>query len=260
MEINNTFKIIKSTKLFGWSLYEKKVTTLNTLQLNFETVICQDIGLYVIGKYPRLEYGFLSKSSKFDWQRHTIDTIRLTILNLINNQVLRLTQVEVSETFLFNTFKFRKVDYQLEVVDLQADKDLFSVSVYKAINETNRNEDVGLRTYIDNIIDKVLQKHEMYLNPSRAFVIVLLRKYAKRFKWIQLIKSKKALGLIDQYKVKVEEIYIPRIDMQHKSLFDLDNNLFRNNSQYRAFSHSLNEMIAKQIDRRRPNFDNDDFD
>ncbi len=259
MKIKRLSKILKSTRLFGWLLYEKKLISENTLDFKFEHVICQDIGMYVIGKYPRLEYGFLSSSSRFEWRHHAVETVRLTLLNLINNQVLNVSKVVISESFAFSAMDNRIQDYKLTIVDLQMDKDLFSVAVYNAINEVNRSHDFGLKNYVHKIIDKVLENHETYLNPTRAFIIVLLRKYAKRFKWIQIIKSKKALGMIDKYSVKVEEIYIPRIDMQHKSLVDLDNNLIRNNKDYREFSDQLNKMIEKEFSSRKADFDNSFF-
>ena len=77
---------------------------------------------------------------------------------------------------------------------------------------------------MDKIIEKLLYKHNSYSHPPSAFIKQILRTYAKKFKWIELVKTKKLLGLVDDFNLKVEDIYIPRISMQHESLLKIDNN------------------------------------
>lgn len=235
------------------SLYEITKISEKKLELRFESFPCDDIGLYVIGKYPRLKYGDLSFSEDFNWKFHTNATIRLTFLNLINRGVIEVYQVTNLHKYAFNLIKRETKDYYFKIVDLQLDKDWFSVIVHDAINEVNRSKNPDLFKYIKSIFDKIIFPHSNYRNPSRAFIIQLLRKYSKAFKWIDLIKKKKFLGFLDDYEIKVEAIYIPRISMQHKSLTDLDHTLFHNNKDYSNFYHSIETAIERDLNRRRNN-------
>lgn len=246
-------KILKSYKLFGISVYEKKRLSEEKLQLNFEAVHCDDIGLYVITKYPRLKYSNLSSREDFNWKWHAITTIRLTILNLINNGVVEIIKVKDSSSYFFNVFKSISYDYYFEVTDLQIDEDWFSSLVYKKINEVNRLKHYDLFQYVSAIISIVLQNHATYKNPSRAFLINLMKQYVKKFKWLEFDKSEKFYGFVEDNNLKVSEIYIPRLNMQHKSLSDIDSNLYHSYIEYALFCQRLEQEIKNDFERRKPN-------
>ena len=88
-----------------FNFYERKRLKEEKLNIDFESVHCQDIGLYVIGKYPRLQFGGLNFSDSLDWSHNAKATIRLTILNLINNGVIEVVKVLDSKTYFFKLFK-----------------------------------------------------------------------------------------------------------------------------------------------------------
>tara|TARA_R110002050_G_scaffold102379_2_gene210903 strand:+ start:8530 stop:9243 length:714 start_codon:yes stop_codon:yes gene_type:complete len=236
------------------SFYERKRLKEEKLNIDFESVHCQDIGLYVIGKYPRLQFGGLNFSDSLDWSHNAKATIRLTILNLINNGVIEVVKVLDSKTYFFKLFKGYYTNYYFKITDLQIDEDWFSVLVYKSINEVNQSGSPDLTLYMDKIIEKLLYKYNSYSHPPSAFIKQILRTYAKKFKWIELVKTKKLLGLIDDFNLKVEDIYIPRISMQHKSLTDIENNLLRQNKDYKVFYRALNNKIDYSF-RKRNNDD-----
>lgn len=233
--------------------YEKKRIKEEKLNLHFEPVHCEDIGLYVIGKYPRLKFGILNFSEELNWNKSAEATIRLTLLNLINNGVIEIIKVEDYSTYVFKLFKNYNINYCFRVVDIQLDKDLLSVLFYNTINEVNKNKHPDLFQYINEIIGKLMGNDNNYNHPQRSFLIKILRKYAKHFKWIELIKSKKLLGLVNEFNIKVEDIYIPRINMQHKSLLDIDNDLLRHDKNYRLFCRALHDAIIKSFRRRKNN-------
>ncbi|MEO1031994.1 MAG: hypothetical protein AAFX55_11350 [Bacteroidota bacterium] len=233
------------------SLYQVIKVSETKIELNFEPFQCDDIGLYVIGKYPRLKYGNFINSEGFDWRIHTVATIRLTLLNLINRGIIDVYQVQKRHKYAFNLISRSTTDYYFKVVDLQLDKDWFSVLVHDTINEVNRSKAPSLFNYIKSIFDKVIYTHNNYRNPYRAFILQIIRKYAKEFDWIELIKKKKFLDLLDDYEIKVEEIYIPRISMQHKALVDLDNSLYHSNMNYLNFTNSLETEISNTINKRK---------
>lgn len=229
------------------SIYEIIKISEEKIEFNFESFPCDDIGLFVIGKYPRFKYGDLTNLENFNWQFHTIATIRLTLLNLINRGVIEVYETISVQKYLFRLFNLKKSDYYFKVVDLHLDKDWFSVLVHKAINEVNTSKRPTLSKYIKMIVGDVIYKHSTYKNPSKAFIIQLLRKYSKEFKWIELVREKKFLGFLDDYEVKVEEIYIPRIRMQHEALTNLDNSLFYNNPEYSEFCHRLEIQVKTEL-------------
>ena len=250
---DDSSRIIKSHKFFGFSLYEKKQHQNLKIDFDFEFVNCDDIGLYVIGKYPRFKYSTSSFNQDFNWLWHSIATLRLTILNLINNRVIEVYKTQNTTSYLFNTYKNQKTDYYFKVIDLQLDKDWLSVLIYKSINEVNCLNFPTLSDYIKVIINKIIYKYGVYDNPSKAFMIKTLREYSNKFSWIHIYKEKKFMGYIDDYQIKVKEIYIPRMNMQHQLLNETDNDLFHNNYEYKYFYKALAKEIIKAFKSREPN-------
>ncbi len=222
------------------------------VEIDFESFHCDDIGLYVIGKYPRLKYNGLAFSENFNWDFHTISTIRLTILNHINKGVIDIYQTKKKHHYLFNLIKRESIDYELRVVDLHLDKDWFSVLVHKVINEVNRSDKPSLYKYVKGVFDETIYNGN-YRNPSRAFIIQILRQYAKKFDWIKIERKKKYYGLLDDFSLNVDSIYIPRINMQHQELVKLDSTLFYNNRMYSDFYHQLGHTIERDLKRRLNN-------
>jgi hypothetical protein len=248
-------QIVKSYKFFGVTLYEKSRISEKNLSLDFESVHCEDIGLYVIGRYPRLKYGSTSYYENFNWQWQAIATLRLTFFNLINNGVVEIIKVEDETSYLYNTFPKVCISYYFKVTDFQLDKDCLSQLVYDTINEVNQLKHPDLFQYIRAVLDKIIYSQSIYRKPSRAFIIQILRMYTKAFPRIQLDTESKYLGLLENYSLKVSEIYIPRLSMQHQSLSNLDNNLIHSHQGYSHFCKLLNYEIKKDFRRRKSNRD-----
>jgi len=243
--------IIKSISWFGVNFYERRRLSEKKLNLEFDSVHCEDIGLYVIGKYPRLKYRNTSYSENFNWQWQVIETLRLTILNLLNNRVIEIIMVEDKISYLYNSFQKSNYDFIFRVTDLQNDKDWLSQLIYRTINEVNVKKHRDLNDYINAIMDKIIYEHGVYNNPSKTFVIQILKHYSKAFPWIHIDTKSKFLGLLENHNLKVAEVYIPRLSMQHKSLTDLDNNLLRVNKGYAHFTNCLKFEIEKELGRRK---------
>ena len=224
---------------------------INSVDIKFESVVCEDIGMYVIGKYPRFEYGVLTSSAPFNWKLYTYTTLRLALLNLLNNGVVEIEKIETYRSSFFTNNVKKEVDFRFKVVDLQLDKDWLSVNLYKAINEVNKSEQFNLSMYIHEIMDTILTSYAAYNNPSRAFIINLLKQYAKIHKWITIEKTKEFSGILDKFRVKIEEIYIPRINMQHEALVNLDNQLYKTNVGYRVYCNVLDQSTHNELWMRK---------
>lgn len=224
--------------------------------LNFESVICDDIGLYIIGKNPRLEYNSLGINENLSWSTLAVDTIRLTILNLINKGVLEIVETQNLKSFLSNLINKKNIDYYFKVTDVNEDNDWFSVKIYSSINKINQSDFPGLYDYVKDIIDTVLGD-DTYNKPSKYFLIKLLKAYAKNNDWIEISTKNKFLGIYKNHNIKIKEIYIPRIDQQHKSIKKVDEYLYKSNVNYRNFSETLKKVIERDFNCRLPDNDGD---
>lgn len=88
-----------------------------------------------------------------------------------------------------------------------------------------------IQELLNNYLGDTLQHYK----PEKQMMLVNLKQYANSNKWININRSKKFLGWYNQHKVKVDEIYIPRISMQHQAIDELHKNLFYSNAIYKKF-------------------------
>ena len=255
MKIKQTaHKEIKSFKIFGYSLYSKLILKETTIDLNFEPVHCEDMGLYVIGKYPRFQFGNSHNSEDFNWQWHAERTLLLTLLNLINKGAIEIVEVKYLKKVLINYLKFAKTDYYLRVTDHFEDKDWLTDLWYKTINEINKTKAYPvLFDYIHKLLDEVIHKHGTYNKPTRYFIIELLKQNAKRHPWIDINKKKRFWGVMVNNNLKVSEIYIPRLNMQHNAMNSLYQELFNSNHDFKEFCLKLHIEIDTDFKRRISN-------
>ncbi|WP_203258625.1 hypothetical protein [Hyunsoonleella ulvae] len=253
---------VSEFKFLGVNLYERHRYSEEKLEFNTESTPCEDIGLYIIGEYPRLKYNNVAISSKYEWKKILHETICLSILNLINTQKIHVTLFKDKKSYLFNILKFNFKGYCLKAnVSFDEEKDLLSKDIINAIREAeviyDRKTDIYFVIHL--LINKYLGENGEYNKPAKQFLIRNLKNYSKTFNWISIHEQKKLLGIYKDYQVNLNEIYIPRIKMQHKNLKHQYSRLRNSDTIYWYFSESIKKQINKDLKRREPS-DDSDFD
>ncbi|MCC1484168.1 hypothetical protein [Winogradskyella immobilis] len=249
--------IINNIKLLGLKLYEKQRISEIPIELSFDPIISDEISLFFIGKNPRLKYQQFNFSDNFNWSWYALISIRLAIFNLVNNDVIEIIRCKYEKTYLFNLFRVFETNYYFKILDLNVDKDIFSVTLFNSINK-GKGRSKELFYIINTFITRFLGGGE-YSNPYKSFLIKSLKINSKKYEWLEISEKKKYFGVYKDYNVKFNEIYIPRIKMQHDNLFEIELKLYKTNGNYRLFCDYLRKVITDDFENRKPS-DNNDFD
>ncbi len=253
--------IVSSLNFLGVKIFERKRVFEEEIDLTFEKFHCEDIGIYLVGQYPKLKYNHISITNTHEWNKLAYETFSLTILDLINKNIVKIVQVEDVKSYFSNTIKINSNNYVFKINKStnQEVKDLFARQIINFIHIAHIKH--GLKTDISKIIRLVLNKYlgdnEEYSRPAKHFLIKNLGHYAKNFDWITIEKKKKLFGIYKDYQLDIKEIYIPRIKIQHDAARKTHRSLYKSNSAYRKFSDELRNSLEKDFSMREPSHDAD---
>lgn len=249
--------ILESNSILGFNFYKRVRLYDKPLVLKSSKIHCDDIGLYVIGKYPNLEYNFVSVFPKQEWGTIAFHTINLAIFNLVLTGTISIHGYEDEVSYLSGLKKSKKRDYYFKIEDISTDEDLLTKSILSAINQINE-EDIKIKTLrhvIQLVLDKYLGSKEVYGRPQKQFVIELLRRYSKKYDWLKIVHTEKLLGIYRDYKIEIEPIYIPRIKMQHQDLIVAYKNEIMINRPFIFFKDTVYNALEIDFRRREPSDD-----
>ena len=242
----------KKYSLFGFELFRRELVFSEKIELDADPIVCEDIGLYTLSKNPRLEYNNNFLSEQINWHWELSMTLKLTLLNLIHKGALSLMKHHYSIKYPFLKNKIQKYEYYLENSNQNNDEDIFTMMVYNAIKQVNIDVDrPTMSEYIKKISDSVLHESDRLIDPSRSFMIDMLKRYAKNIPWLNISEDSTLLGVHKKYALELQEIYIPRLSMQHKSLSELHSYLYFQSQDYNKFIEVLDSEIEFDLKQRR---------
>ncbi|WP_460219058.1 hypothetical protein [Psychroserpens sp. MEBiC05023] len=246
-------KILNSRRVFGFTLYKRVRIEETTLVFNSKKVHCDDIGLFIVGKYPKLEYNFVSVFPKKEWKVIAFDTINLAILNLALTGTISIHSYKDEQSFL-GGFKYKSRGYYFKIEDIFTDEDLLTKAILNAINEVDKKDltVINLRDVIPKFLNTFLDANNTYGRPEKQFIIELLKRYSRNNKWLTIEHKEKLLGIYRDYAIKIEPIYIPRIHMQHQELLDAYKSEAKYNRSYQLFRNKFREELNWDFKRRHP--------
>ena len=241
----------KKYSLLGFELFRRELVSSEKIELDVDPIVCEDIGLYILSKNPRLEYNNNFLSEQINWHWELSMTLKLTLLNLIHKGALSLMKHHYSIKYPFLKNKIQKYEYYLENSNQNNDEDIFTMMVYNAIKQVNIDVDrPTMSEYIKKISDSVLHESDRLIDPSRSFMIDMLKRYAKNVPWLNISEDSTLLGVHKKYALEFQEIYIPRLSMQHKSLSDLHSHLYFQHTEYKNFMDVLEIDLKQDLNRR----------
>ncbi len=248
--------IIQKNSVFGFNIYKRQRIAYEKIEFEIRDIHCDDIGLYVIGENPHLEFNYVNIFEKRDWSKIAFETISLAILNLVLDQIIDIYEFEDKEYYL-SGFHIRTIKgYHFKVLNSIKKDDLLSKDIFIKIKSVEKQIYVGdkLNKLIREILDIYLANGE-FNRPQKRFVTEILKRYAKKLKWLKIEETTKLLGIYKDYKIDFNKIYIPRINMQHSDLKEAHKELFRDNPIYRRFTKKLKELLQNDFERRKPKND-----
>jgi hypothetical protein len=250
--------IIISKSFLGFEFYKRIRVKDDVINFQIDYFNCDDIGLFVVGEYPHLEFDYVSFYQKKDWEIIAYKTFAHTILNLVINKNIQIFRYEDEKHYL-KLQKTTSAGYYFKLIKPIESEDLFSQTFVNAIKVTFIK--YGNRNYLDKLVHEVINnligKNEEYNRPQKKFVLENLKSYSKKYKWINIESENKLMGLYKNYKVKIEKIYIPRLTEQHRELKNKHCDLLKSNPRYKVFNDYLKDVIKNDFSNRYPSNDND---
>jgi len=229
-------------------LYEKK------MDFTPSKIHCDDIGLYIIGKDPDLEYNFVTITEKKEWNLIAADTINLAILNLVLSGTIEIHEFQDEKAYLFKLIKKKIVNYRLQIIDNSNNEDFLTNSILNATSKIANSGDKikDLSKVISKLLDSYLGANSEYSRPEKHFIVEILKKYSKKHDWLKIVSKKKMLGIYKDHKIEINRIYIPRISMQHENLIDYHSAELQKSLDYRVFRGILREILYEDFQKRLP--------
>ncbi|WP_353779928.1 hypothetical protein [Winogradskyella sp. 3972H.M.0a.05] len=239
--------------------YNTKVLSKDEITIDTDEIVCDDIGLYVIGQYPQLEFNYVSVFPKKEWKKIASETISLAFLNLIQCKAIKLHKFTHKDIYVGGLYSREVLVHYFEVLNTEnIPDDLFSETIIKLINETESKygNHKKLWKVLKRIGDFYLGENKEYSRPEKRYVIEIIKQYTKKHEWINLESEPKLMGIYKDYKINIKPIYIPRIKMQHEAIKELHLNQKRTNPKYKIFVDNLVKRVNSDFTRRYPS-DND---
>ena len=152
------------------------------VEFDVESIFYQDLGLYVLSEKPNLEYNFYSFFDYTKWEELAFNTISLTILNLLINNIIELVNRR-DEYVYFNTFKTTDTYYSLELGESLGSDDIISRKVLAAIREVKRKHGFNSKIFkiIHELLNDFLKMGATYSVPEKNFIVATLKLYARKY-------------------------------------------------------------------------------
>ena len=252
-------KIISQFNFLGLNLYKrtrdskKEISIQNAYDKHFF------IGLYPLVKYPKLEYDFISLYQQKDWDKTALELIYKAFMHLLFVKAIKISSFIDNKTIL-GVFNFKTKGFQIKIKEPYFTEDIFLNVVIKSIKETNdkyrdkSNFKYNVKLLLDDFLGSNYTEHN---RPEKKLITRLIKRYTKKYSWLELEKESKYLGLISNYKVKIEESRLLFLKDGFRSLSLISRKEKSINRDLVLFERELSNIIRNDFHRRYPSSDND---
>ncbi len=248
--------IIKSNSILGLNLYKRIRCEEKEISFISSNIHCDDIGLYVIGENPDLEFNFVKIFETRDWSKIAYETIVFAVLSLVIDKVITIYEFEDQEFYASGLYKRKFKGYYLKTIKPIVKDDMLSKIIVTKIDRVEKEygNDRDLKKIVKEVLNSYLSTDE-HNRPQKKFITEILKRYSKKLDWLNIKETKKLLGVYKDYKVDFDRIYIPRINMQHSAIKNKHFELRRENVLYRNFAYKLKDVLDTDFERRVPKSD-----
>ena len=252
-------KIINEFSFLGINLYSRKrisdieITSQNGYEKEFL------VGLYPLIKYPKLEFDYISLYQQKDWDKTAEELFYKAFMHLFFVKAIHVNCFKDQKNIL-GIYNFQIEGFHIKLKNTYATEDIFLNLVLKSIKETNKKH--GSKSKLDYniqyIIDGVLgSKSKEYNRPEKKFITRLIKRYTRKYFWLELEKETKYFGMVSMYKVKIEDSRLLLLNDSFRSLSSISIQEKSNNIHLRKFEKDLSIIIRNDFQTRYPSNDTD---
>lgn len=252
-------KIINQYKFLGFTIYKRTRISETEIEINNDYSKDFFVGLYPIAKYPKLEFDYVSLYQQKDWDKTAVELFYKAFMHLLFTKSISVYSFNDNKNIL-GTFNFKVDGFLLKLKDSYFTEDIFLNIILKSIKEVEEKYRVksNLKYNVEYLINEFLgSKNNEHNRPEKKFITRLIKRYSQRYSWVDLEKETKYLGLVSNYKVKIEESKLLLLNDSFRSLSAISLKEKRNNKNLGAFEKTLSELVESDFKKRYPSNDHD---
>jgi len=252
-------RVVKSWNILGHDLYLRKRLSDEVVKFDFnQKEPCVYPGLHVITEYPDLNFG-ATFFDEIDWLLFLQRTIYLSILGLIQNEQLEVRKYEDKKSWLFSLINQNATGFYLKCKDNSPPQDILSTIILEEVIESHSSklEYLDLRYQFESIFDIVLGIEKEHAMAAKTFLKELIKGYHDLESWVDLIVTKKALGLYSTIKVEIDPLELKKLELNHKLYSNFSEKKAIENLVIRKFRDIVYERVHQECRLREPS-DNDE--
>ena len=252
-------KIIHKTNFLGLNFYKRIRISENeiTIQNNYNKDFL--VGLYALVKYPKLEFDYISLFQQKDWDKTASELIYKAFMHLLFVKAIKVSSFKDKKSLL-GVFDYKIDGFHLKLDSPYITEDVFLNLVLKSIKETNSEyrDKSNLKYNVQYLIDEFLgPRNNEHNRPEKKFITRLIKRYTRKYNWLELEKETKYLGLISNYKVKIEGSRLLLLKDSFRTLSTISRKEKANNIKLGYFDRELSKIVKNDFQRRYPTNDSD---
>lgn len=252
-------KIINQYKFLGFTIYKRTRISETEIEINNDYSKDFFVGLYPITKYPKLEFDYVSLHQKKKWDKTAVELFYKAFMHLFCSKSIAIYSFKDNKNIL-GVFNFKVDGFFLKLKDSYFTEDLFLNIILNSIKEVEEKYRAksNLKYNVEYLIDEFLGSNNNEHNrPEKKFITRLIKRYSQRYSWVELEKETKYLGLVSNYKVKIEQSKLLLLNESFRSLSAITLKEKRNNKNLGAFEKTLSKLVETDFKRRYPRNDHD---
>ncbi|MEP3836519.1 MAG: hypothetical protein ABJM36_02675 [Algibacter sp.] len=227
---------------FFYSKHTRSRALLEIDSINFH---CDDIGLYTFTKYHNFEYNHVSLTDKVSWGNLLYETFDLTLLTLLSKKEIIIEVVNYDEIFWSGIYKHKKRKFLVKKGVESNQDDLFSKAILNTLHKLLKRpkEEVLFHELITGVFNDFVGQYEKYLKPDKNMLLQILNLYTNKYDWLTFKEGFNMFGPLCTYKIEIEPIYIPKLNMQFKDVKEFQKMSLKGNVQYAQLRRRIREVL-----------------
>ena len=217
--------------------------------------------MYPLIKYPKLEFDYISLYEQKDWGKTADELFYKAFIYLLFIKAIKIYSFK-DEKSILGIFNFKVNGFYVKLNNYFKTEDLFLNLILNSVKEINKKykNKSNLKYNVQYLIDEFLgSNNNEYNRPEKKFITRLIKRYTRKYNWIELEKETKYFRLVSNYKVKVEDTRLLLLNDSFRGLSSISLIEKRNNFYLGDFEKVLSKIVKIDFANRYPS-NNDDTD